>query len=528
MKTNLENEIEVNEGSPEEFVDHNDVVNAKKLTLQDIRDHMSGPVVSLMLHIIAITFLSAVIVIKAPEDEGNEIIVPIRKVEQIEIKEIPEPPETVPEDPDVVMDKDPIKPEVADPDVPPVDQINVPNPTPEIILPLIKLNDSSLHIDLPAPTVMSLRDPKRRDDAVDDGATNPRKVKKALLRGLHWLKDHQNPDGSWGDSNQGNVPAYTGLALLAFLGRGETPSSPEFGPTVLKAIKKLMQFSGSDANGVRGGYRHGIVMYALAEAYAMTRIPMLESIVKKGTRRIITGQNANGSFNYGYDNSKMRSDLSVAGWNYQAMKAAFAAECDIEGLIPAMDKAMDVGLKKTHLATSGGFCYGDKGGAKGTMTSVGTLCLQLFGDVKSKEVQRGVAYLEQPNQFWFSWKGQNGKVPGWSLYQWYYQTQVFFQAYDGHKVKWRKWDKLFSRELVKRQKRDGRWESPQYAFGSNKKGHGEGSFKGLDQPVYATSLCCLMLEVYYRYMGTSAVKNLEKIASKKTSDDDLDLGLIMQ
>jgi hypothetical protein len=56
--------------------------------------------------------------------------------------------------------------------------------------------------------------------------------------------------------------------------------------------------------------------------------------------------------------------LSVAGWNFQVMKAAFHARCDVKGLVEAIDKSMDVGLKKTHNVTGGGFRYDDKGGLK--------------------------------------------------------------------------------------------------------------------------------------------------------------------
>lgn len=525
-KENFEVDRDAHDGDEENM--QNESRKAGKLTFQDIRDHMSGPVVSLMVHIILIALLSAVIVIKGPEDEGEEIQVDILEVEFKKPMEIPDPPpEFKPEDPITDLPNDPLKPSVEDPDVPPVDSVFDPVLQP-VDVPPIKITLSALKMPVSGPTSMSLRDPKNRREILKiyppvDGE----KGQNALLKGLRWLKDHQNPDGSWGDVDKGNVPAYTGLALLAFLGHGDTPSSAEFGSTVLKGIKKLIEFSGNEGMGVKGGYRHGIVMYALSEAFAMTRIPMLENVVEKGTDRIIKAQNDRGSFNYGYDNSKMRCDLSVAGWNYQALKAAFAAGCKSSGLVQAIDKSSDIGLKKTHQVSSGGFSYADSGGAKGSMTSVGVLCLQLFGDIKSNEVKRGVSILEGPNQFWFSWKGKDNKVPAWALYQWYYQTQVFFQAYEGKGNKWRKWDKMFSRELIKQQKTDGRWVSPGFEYGS-KEAHGEAMLKGLDQPVYSTSLCCLMLEVYYRYMTTSAARNVKKLASKKVIDEDDDLGLKMQ
>ncbi len=83
---------------------------------------------------------------------------------------------------------------------------------------------------------------------------------------------------------------------------------------------------------------------------------------------------------------------------------------------------------------------------------------------------------------------------------------------------------MFTRELLKTQKSDGRWETPAFEHGKNKKGgHGEGSFEGLDRPVYATALCCLMLEVYYRYLPTFKVAKNKPANMAAGEDDDIDL-----
>ena len=47
------------------------------------------------------------------------------------------------------------------------------------------------------------------------------------------------PAMSFNDSAKGNIPAYTGLAILAFLGHGEDTSSSRYGPTVLRGLKRL-------------------------------------------------------------------------------------------------------------------------------------------------------------------------------------------------------------------------------------------------------------------------------------------------
>ena len=49
---------------------------------------------------------------------------------------------------------------------------------------------------------------------------------EAVTKALRWLKQNQNPDGSWGSANK---PAMTGLTLLAYFGHCETPNSSEIG-----------------------------------------------------------------------------------------------------------------------------------------------------------------------------------------------------------------------------------------------------------------------------------------------------------
>jgi hypothetical protein len=488
---------------------YQDIESAGKLTFQDIKDHISGPVVSVVLHVIALAFLSTIIVFHPP-DEGKDIEVKEVQVEIKEIEKIPEPPE--PEEVEVEQEIEIERPDVTTEDTQvEIEDVAVEAPAADVVMPNI-LSVKPSNSALVMPALFGGRTGNGRKSALKRYGGSGR-TERAVLRGLRWLKDHQNSDGSWGDTRKNDFCAFTGFALLAFLAHGETPSSPEFGPTVLKAIKKLVEYAGSDANKLPGGYRHGIVMYALSEAYAVTQIPMIKDIVDKGITRIVKGMNAKGSFNYNYKNTPLpktgqpRSDLSVAGWNYQALKAAFAAGSTAEGLEAAIDKAINTGLKKTHKVKSGGFSYTEKGGATGTMTSVGTLCLQLYGEGNSPEAKAGLQTLLTPKFFWISWKGNNGVIPQWSLYQWYYETQAMFQGFHGRGGGWKKWNRMFTKELLKRQKSDGRWLSPVYEFDKKALNHGEKSFVGLDQPVYATSLCCLMLEVYYRYLPTFKVSH---------------------
>ena len=55
----------------------------------------------------------------------------------------------------------------------------------------------------------------------------------------------------------------------------------------------------------------------------MTKIPKLKEYAKRAAEVIIKGQNESGGWAYGYGKGPVaHTDLSVTGWNIQALKAA--------------------------------------------------------------------------------------------------------------------------------------------------------------------------------------------------------------
>lgn len=105
------------------------------------------------------------------------------------------------------------------------------------------------------------------------GSGGSRDCEDAVVNSLRWLKETQNPDGSW---TQDKPVGMTGLALLAFLGHCETAGSAEFGEAVLSALTYLIDLSlkndgklASDLQDNHWCYEHAIATYALAEAYTL-------------------------------------------------------------------------------------------------------------------------------------------------------------------------------------------------------------------------------------------------------------------
>jgi len=117
------------------------------------------------------------------------------------------------------------------------------------------------------------------------------------------------------------------------------------------------------------------------------------------------------------------------------------------------------------------------------MTGCGCLCLQLMGQPGAPEVKAGLEYLKDVQCQWNSGAAdKDGKGGGKNeIYGWYYITQAKFQRGG---PEWESWNKMFSRQIVLGQEKDGHWEHGDHAPG----------------PVYATAFCTLMLEVYYRYL----------------------------
>ena len=347
-------------------------------------------------------------------------------------------------------------------------------------------------IGLSLPKTMQQRcDPKKRIERLRSGGGKDM-TEGAIMRGLNWLKAVQDEDGGWGnqDKNDQGQPvktdrnAMTGMALLAFLGHCELQDSPTFGPTVQKGIDFLTSTPPDPAiNGGKGSYSHPIRAYALCEAYTMTKIPKLKEYAKRASEHIIKGQNESGGWAYGYGKGPVaHTDLSVTGWNIQALKAAALTGISIDGLDEAMDKA--IAYTKRCQDKSGKFAYKEGSGGKPSLTGTGVLCLQIWKNANSKEAQLGLDWIIANQKK--EWKQIN-------VYEWYYHAQACFQAtgVSGGSKYWRAWNKDFQQIVCGAQASDGHWPHGYHYHG--------------DTDIYRTTMTILMLEVYYRYMPSTKV-----------------------
>jgi hypothetical protein len=301
---------------------------------------------------------------------------------------------------------------------------------------------------------------------------------------------NQNPDGSWGDENKG---AMTGFGLLCYLGHGELQDSPQFGSTVGKALMWIF------ANGTKyegrlhmaevftstGVYEHAICAYALGEYYTMTKDKRVAELFTKAIGHIVQGQGPGGGWMYGYD--KSADDLSVGGWQIQALKAAHLSQLKISGVDLALDKALKY-VERVR-GPKGGYGYRDATDDY-SLTGVGILC-QLFWKSDRSSVRKGMEWMLEETADRKPVKYKEGSA---DLYAWYYHTQACLM-YGGEA--WKKWNGWFQDEICDTQSADGSWPPP----GGVRVGPQNGDT--MTSAVYRTSLCILMLEVFYRYMPTT-------------------------
>lgn len=320
---------------------------------------------------------------------------------------------------------------------------------------------------------------------------------EAVMRGLRWLAKNQNADGSWAKGSKTYIAAMTGFGVLSFLGHGETPVSAEFGPVVQKALDWLVNNGGKNAGRLsmepaftQGGvYAHAIATYALGEYYTMTKDERVIDVLKQAIAHIVKGQSSDGSWRYGYSDAS-HPDTSVSGWQIQALKAAHLTGLNVEGVDPALDKAM-VYLKSVQ-GPKGGFGYKSKADTY-SLTGVGVLCTYFWRQEKDKSVRDGIEFMmdQTKTNFPVEYKGDKA-----DLYAWYYNTQACLMVGG---AAWNTWNRLFQDQIVKNQSPDGSW--PPVA-GKSAGGELQRDPDGAG-PFYRTNLCILMLEVYYRYMPTT-------------------------
>ena len=488
-------------------------------------DMLVGPVISLSFHVSVVVCL-AIFAIGTTVVEKPETVLTIIEQEIIELD---------PEDPDI--------PEVDLEEVPLEDVVI------DVVVPVVVIETSIADFDNEQPET---QDDSDMSEVLDTEITNcvlkspatggrsPHGRKRAIgiyggesgeknqvfvKRTLKWLQYHQNYDGSWPEGGKGYKHAMTGLSLLCFLAHGETPMSEKYGETVRKGIDWLLDNTSAD-NITDRGYSYAIAVYALSEAYGMTKAPKINAALTYLIKPIIEGQDEQHGWAYGFKHGDAKAtDISLSGWCLQALKAAYASGVDVDGLTESLEngaKLCDNAISyKTGL---GKYRMSESKGSKMSMGAAAGLCMQLLGENQSAKV--GAVYnhiiksFKDDKKGEFSWTGKgalNAKSKHHFIgYNWYYQTQVVFQRMN--KSNWKKWnEKFLTKQIAANQQEEIAKEDRNGVKAGTKLGYwpwpsGGGASSTQWERYYSTTLCCLQLQVYYRLLPGSKRPN-DKSAS---------------
>ncbi len=402
----------------------------------------------------------------------------------------------------------------------PAEQVDLQPMDPPIAVPQLvgRVPDSAARAATRMPTgqvgrMFVGRDPQTRARMVkEDGGTTF--TEAAVTRGLEFLARHQRVDGSWslhrfnahpgcdktctGPGRMHNDTAATALALLPFLGAGQTHWEGDYTGQVTAGLRWLIEHQKPDGD-LRGGgprisqmYAHAQAAIALCEAYALTGDDQLREPAQLAVNFIVYAQHPKGGWRYSPGEP---ADTSVVGWQLMALKSAQMAYL----LVPR--EAFQLSgqyLDRAQTDSSGGR-YGYQPGHRPTpsMTAEALLCRQYLGWGQDHPgLVSGANFLERKHPP--STKQTN-------IYYWYYATQMMH--HHGGRP-WRKWNARMRNVLVDTQEQHG------HAAGSwTPRGHGgSGGHAQSGGRIYMTALAICTLEVYYRHMplySQDAVEGVE-------------------
>ncbi len=321
----------------------------------------------------------------------------------------------------------------------------------------------------------------------------------AVTLALAWLAEHQNSDGGWSLQhdlgpcrgrcpNPGRIESTlngaTALALLPFLGAGETHRQGKYQKTVSRGIEYLVRaIQESEDGGLRdrGGqlYSHGLSAIVLSEAYAMTKDERLEAPAQQAIDYTVFAQDPiGGGWRY---TPQQAGDTSAVGWQIMALKSGQMAYLDVpENTLRGATVFLD------SVQQSGGTFYGYTAPGRTNrsgLTAVGLLSRMYLGwERNNPALQRGV-----------QWFGKRGPREN-DFYSNYYAMQLMFH-YTGAKGRvWNKWNHALREQLLDSQETEGHMRGSWYQLGGASESNSSGG------RLYCTAMATMILEVYYRHM----------------------------
>jgi hypothetical protein len=235
-------------------------------------------------------------------------------------------------------------------------------------------------------------------------------------------------------------------------------------------------------------YTHGLATICLTEAFGLSGDKQVGAAAQQAINFIVAAQDpAGGGWRY---DPKQPGDTSAVGWQVMALKSGMMAGLSVPST--AIEGAAKF-LNSVGTGT-GGFGYIGKGAAPPT-SAVGVLCSQYFGAKVDSPVVAGGVKLMMANT---PDKHKN------NCYYYYYATQVMHNVPGSD---WDAWNRIMRKQLIESQVKSGcaagSWDPAGDQWGKEAGGR-----------ILVTSLNCLTLEIYYRYLPLYQIDG-KKPAAKK-------------
>ena len=313
----------------------------------------------------------------------------------------------------------------------------------------------------------------------------------AVTRGLAWLADSQQANGSWiakigfklnntyqyTAEDRGHV-GVTALSCMAFMAGGHLPGRGEYGPAVDRGLEFVLSCVQDDGYITYAGtrmYSHAFATLFLAEIYGMTHREDVQVKLQKAVDFIVKSQNEEGGWRY--VPLARESDMSIVVCQVLALRAARnigirvpkstidrAAIYVVESAVTENDpRGRSYRVLRNDVGT---FRYQKDTFSRSSipLTAAGVTALHGLGIYSNELIRKGIDYLNTESPRFNSQYGRAGHYFFW--YGHYYGVQAM---YTQGGQDWRNYFTNLRHILLDMQRADGSWpnaDGPGPAFGT--------------------------------------------------------------
>ena len=304
-------------------------------------------------------------------------------------------------------------------------------------------------------------------------------IHASVVRGLEWLRRNQANDGSWRNSGgYGSYPAaMTGIAGMAFIASGSTPTRGRYWNEVRKSVGFLLKNADPNTGVIsvpaeegRSMYGHGFATLYLASVFGMEedlrKQDKLKRVLDKAVQLIASAQSSAGGWIYTPDSNSDEGSVTVT--QIQALRA-----CRMAGIVvdkKVIDKSVDYIKRCQNGDGSIRYSLNSGGNGRPAITAAGVAVLYNAG------VYDDQPFVDKAVKYCMKHIKTSVNNTGHHYYAQLYWSQALYQR--GGKD-WEKYYKSMAAWLLKQQSKDGSWQ-----------GDGVGT-------VYGTGIALTILQLPY-------------------------------